>query len=149
MAAAFREGRSVAIRDNREIPVAEAEFTHWTQDGRVRHRLLNGIGEEKDAREVMIEGPADRKRYPVPNPMAKPAQASSLRGSGEVRRSTGRGSCASIRLMSRSAGINGAVGRRIFAAIEEPQRLRWEGERLIRCRRTRAHDSCDIAPPPR
>jgi ATP-dependent DNA ligase len=50
-----REARSVE-----PVTVAEVEFTGWTRDRRVRHPSLKGIREDKEAREVTIETPADR-----------------------------------------------------------------------------------------
>jgi bifunctional non-homologous end joining protein LigD len=42
------------------VDVAEVEFTAWTRDRRVRHPSFKGIREDKEAREVTIERPADR-----------------------------------------------------------------------------------------
>jgi bifunctional non-homologous end joining protein LigD len=58
----FREVPRADARDARwvePVTVAEVEFTDWTRDRRVRHPSLKGIREDKEAREVTIERPAD------------------------------------------------------------------------------------------
>jgi bifunctional non-homologous end joining protein LigD len=42
--------------------VAEITFTEWTRDGTLRHPSFQGLREDKDAREVVRERPAKRKR---------------------------------------------------------------------------------------
>ena len=39
--------------------VAEVEFSQWTEDGRLRHPVFKGIREDKPAREVVRENPAN------------------------------------------------------------------------------------------
>jgi bifunctional non-homologous end joining protein LigD len=42
------------------VIVIEAKFTSWTRDGKLRHPSFQGIREDKDAREVRAELPAER-----------------------------------------------------------------------------------------
>ena len=44
------------------VTVAEVEFTDWMHGRRVRHPSLKGIREDKEAREVTIERPAQSGR---------------------------------------------------------------------------------------
>jgi bifunctional non-homologous end joining protein LigD len=65
--------------------VAEVAFTHWTDDGRLRHPSFQGLREDKPARDVVAEAPKERppakrrtppkpprKRPPVDDPTSKP-----------------------------------------------------------------------------
>ena len=37
--------------------VAEVEFTHWTDDGRLRNPSFKGLRDDKDPRQVVRERP--------------------------------------------------------------------------------------------
>jgi len=44
--------------------VAEVSFTHWTDDGKLRHPSFQGLREDKPAREVVAEIPRSRNAAP-------------------------------------------------------------------------------------
>ncbi|HJW69683.1 MAG TPA: DNA ligase D [Candidatus Binatia bacterium] len=51
--------------------VGEVEFTEWTPDGRLRHPSWKGLREDKDARVIVHERPADATPRPRPGASAK------------------------------------------------------------------------------
>jgi bifunctional non-homologous end joining protein LigD len=51
--------------------VCEVEFVEWTHDGRLRAPSYQGLREDKDAREVRIEGEEEASEEPLPSEIRK------------------------------------------------------------------------------
>lgn len=72
--------------------VCEVAFTEWTSDGRMRHPSFLGLREDKEARHVIRERPADAPGAAPPKPRAPARKAARAKAPAKAatRKGTGR-----------------------------------------------------------
>jgi bifunctional non-homologous end joining protein LigD len=118
--------------------VAEVQFSEWTQDGRLRHPSFKGLREDKAAKDVVRERPADAARHTASAEPTSPESADSPR-----RRAKGGGDAvvAGIRITHADRvvypgeGVTKEALARYYAAIAEHMlpHLRSRPAALLRC----------------
>jgi bifunctional non-homologous end joining protein LigD len=121
--------------------VAEVQFSEWTKDGRLRHPSFKGLREDKAAKDVVRERPADTGRDTASGDAT--SRASTARADPPSRRAKGGGDAvvAGIRIthpdrvVYPGEGVTKEALARYYAAIAEYMlpHLRSRPAALLRC----------------